>query len=271
MRRFPLSWSAAVLAAACAGGSAGPIFEYRPIDAPLRYQVNGSTKSVIDTPMGQQNQDGTIEATVTVDIGAPTDGGRNVTVVYEALETSAAGLGRLQGGEMVGKPFVGVLSSNGEMSFTGVPTIPATLARYFDPTSFLAQMLMPLPGDGTADLESWPVHVESTESTEMNISNTLDGTARVVGDTIWNGISAKIVVVEGDYQMEGSGTPTGSPAELNLVASGPATSRYVWDAARGVMLASSTEGEGEGTVSIASMGLSMPITMSSKQTIELQR
>lgn len=271
MRRVPLTWSAAILAAACAGGSAGPLFEYGPTDTPLRYQISGSTESAIETPMGAQNQGGTVEATVTVDIGGAMDGGRAVTVVYEALETSGAGVGRLGGGDLIGQRFVGVLASDGEMSFTGVPTAPATLARYFDATSFLTQMLMPLPPEGGTDLESWPVHLESTESTQMTMFSTADGTARVVGDTVWNGISAKIVVVEADYQIEGSGTPEGSPAELELVASGPVTSRYVWDATRGVMLASSTEGGGEGTVSIPSMSMSMPITMTSKQTTELQR
>jgi hypothetical protein len=221
--------------------------------------------------MGAQNQSGTIEATVTVDIGAPVDGGNRVTVVYEKFESSGAGVGRLEGGEMIGQPFGGVLASNGEMSFTEIPAIPDRLDRYFDPASFLSQMLMPLPSEGGTDLESWTVHQESVESTEMTIFSTLDGTASVVGDTVWNGIPAKIVVVEGEFQMEGSGTPTGSPAELDMIASGPATSRFVWDAARGVMLASSTEGGGEGTVTIPSMDLSMPMTLTSKQTTELQR
>ncbi len=271
MHKFLISVTAALLSGACAGGSAGPVFEYGPTDAPLRYQISGSTESAIETPMGPQNQSGTIEATVTVDIGGAVDGGRNVTVVFEALETSGTGIGQVAGGDLIGKPFVGVLAANGEMSFTGVPEVPSALARYFDPAPFLAQLLMPLPPEGGTDLESWPVHQESTESTEMTIFSTLDGTARVVGDTVWNGIPAKIVLVEGEFQMEGSGTPTGSPAELDLVASGPATSRFIWDAVRGVMLASNTDGGGEGVVSLPSMDLSMPMTINSKQTTELQR
>ncbi len=271
MRKFLIFLSLALLTSACAGGSAGPVFEYGPTDAPLRYSVSGSTDSEIDTPMGPQKQGGKVDATVTVDIGAPVAGGNSVTVVFEAFETNATGVGRLDGGAMVGKPFNGVLASNGEMSFEETPAIPDRLASYFDPTSFLAQIMMPVPPEGGTDLESWPVHQESTESTQMTLFSTMDGTARVAGDTVWNGIPAKIVLLEGEYQIEGSGTPAGAPGEIQMVASGPATTRFIWDAARGVMLASSTEGGGEGTVSLPSMDLSMPITMSSKQTVELQR
>ncbi|UCD25773.1 MAG: hypothetical protein JSW51_07640 [Gemmatimonadota bacterium] len=270
MRNLFVSLSAATIATACAGGSAGPVFEYGPSEAPLRYEISGSTESVIETPMGSQNQGGTVSATVTVEIGAQAAGGRNVIVVYEALESSGAGIGRLEGGDLIGQPFVGVVDNSGKMTFTEVPPTPTRLGNYFDPGAFLSQLLMPLPPAGGGEVGSWPVHQEVTERTEMTVTSMFDGTARVVGDTVWNGITAKVIVLEGEFQMEGSGAPTGSPAELDIIASGPGTTTYIWDAATGVMLASSAEGEGTGTVDIPSMDMSLPLTMSSKQTIELQ-
>jgi hypothetical protein len=271
MRNLFVSLSVATFATACAGGSAGPMFEYGPSEAPLRYQIDGSTESVIETPMGTQNQGGSIAATVTVEIGTPGDGGRNVTVVYEALESSGAATGRLDPGDLIGQPFRGILESDGEISFTEAPKTPSGLARYFDPSALLTQMLMPTPPGGAAGLESWPVYQQATERTEMTVTSTFEGTARVVGDTTWNGIVAKIVAVDGEFQMEGSGTPTGSPAELDMLVTGTGTSRFVWDATRGVMLASVSEGGGAGTVAIPSMDLSMPMSLTSKQTTELQR
>jgi hypothetical protein len=191
-------------------------------------------------------------------------------VIYEALESQGT-VGGLDASGLLGKPFSGVLGSDGEITFSETPPTPSELARYFDPAAFLSQLLMPLPQGGATGLESWPVHQEATERTEMTVTTVFTGTARIVGDTTWNGVAAKIVAVEGEFEMEGSGTPTGSPAELDMILTGTGTSRFVWDAARGVMLASVSEGSGTGTVAIPSMDLAMPMSLTSKQTTELQR
>ncbi|UCG85913.1 MAG: hypothetical protein JSW71_18700 [Gemmatimonadota bacterium] len=262
---------AVAVGAACAGGPAGPLFEYGPSEVPLRYEVTSETNSAIETPMGPQNVDATTNVTLTFDIGEQSDGGRRISVVIEALESQSTGIGRLEGGELIGQAFVGVLAADGSIEFTGVPETPANLRDYFDPAAFLSELLMPLPPAGGDVLESWPVHQETIERTQMTMMSTFDGTARVTGDTTWNGQPAKIVMVEGQFELAGTGTPTGSPGELEMLVTGPATTTYLWDAARGVMLSATSRGEGEGTVALLSMDITMPVTVASEQSVVLQR
>jgi len=247
------------------------MFEYGPSEVPLRYDVTSETGSSIQTPMGPQNVDATTNVTVTFEVGGPGDGGRRVVAVFEALESQSTGIGRLQGGALIGKPFVGVLAHDGSVDFTETPETPANLRDYFDPSAFLSELLMPLPPEGSGDMESWSVHQESTERTQMTMVSSFDGAARVAGDTVWAGQPAKVVIVEGQFKLEGTGTPTGSPAELEMVVSGPATMTYIWDATRGVMLSGTTRGEGEGTVALVGMDLTMAMTVTSEQRIVLQR
>ena len=271
MRSVLVPSLAAVAAAACSGTSARPMFEYGPSEVPLRYEVTSRTKSDIQTPMGPQNVDATTSVTLTFDIGAPSAGGRRVVAVFESLESQSTGIGRLQGGSLIGEPFVGVLAHDGSIDFTETPETPARLRDYFDPPAFLSGLLIPLPPEGSGDMESWEVHQETVERTQMTMTSSFDGTARMTGDTVWNGQAAKIVMVEGQFNLEGTGMPAGSPAELQMLTSGPATMTYLWDATRGVMLSATSKGEGEGTVVLVGMDISMPITVASEQSIVLQR
>jgi hypothetical protein len=271
MRRV-LAWSVAVaLVAACAGGTAGPVFEYGPSDGPLRYEVTGETKTAIQTPMGPQNVDASTNAAVTVEVGAQAEGGRRVSVVFESFESRSTGIGRLDGGALIGQTFRGILAPNGNIEFTETPATPANLRDYLDPSAFLSDLLMPLPPPGASDLESWPVQQQTVERTQMTMTSSFEGTARVVGDTVWNGQPAKVVMVEGQFNLEGTGTPAGSPAELEMLASGPATMTYLWDATRGVMLTASSQGSGDGTVALVGMDMSMTMSIESEQSVVLQR
>jgi hypothetical protein len=69
--------------------------------------------------------------------------------------------------------------------------------------------------------------------------------------------------------MDGTGTPAGSPAEVEMSATGTATARYLWDPVRGVMLAAWVTGEASGDVAVVGMDLSMPIAVQVTQTIRL--
>lgn len=271
MRRLLVPSVAVTLAAACAGGTAGPMFEYGPGGGPLRYVVTSETKTAIQTPMGPQNVDGSTNATVTVEIGAQTQGGRRVSVVLEAFETRGTGVGRLEGGALIGQTFGGILAQDGSMEFTETPPTPANLRDYVDPSAFLSDLLMPLPPSGASDLESWPVQQQTVERTQMTTTSSFEGTARVVGDTVWNGQPAKIVRVEGQFSIEGTGTPAGSPAELQMSVSGPGTMTYLWDATRGVMLTATSRGDGDGTVALVGMDMTMTMSVESEQSVVLQR
>jgi hypothetical protein len=93
----------------------------------------------------------------------------------------------------------------------------------------------------------------------MTMTSTMEGTARIVGDTVWNGQPAKLIEIRADYTLEGTGMPVGSPSELEMVLSGPGTTRAVWDAQRGVLLSATSHGNATGTVSLVGMDITMAV------------
>ncbi len=270
MRNLLVSLSAVVFATACAGGSSGPTFEYGPSSTPLRYQVSSKTESVIETPMGAQNANDTTNVTVTLQIGEQAGDGRQITAVFEEFSSQITGVGRLEGGEMLGQEFSGILAHDGTIEFTETPSIPKKLSDYIDPAAFLSEFLVPMLPPGSETAETWPVSQEYTEHTQMTMTSTMDGTARIVGDTVWNGQPAKLIEIRADYTLEGTGMPTGSPAELEMVLSGPGTIRAVWDAQRGVLLSAMSHGNATGTVSLVGMDITMAVTAESWTSIVLK-
>jgi len=84
---------------------------------------------------------------------------------------------------------------------------------------------------------------------------------------VWNGIKATVFVSEGVVLMEGTGQPQGAPSEIELVNEVEARTLYIWDHGRGVLLA--VEGAGEGGGDISTMGFSMPMTVYSSLSIQL--
>ena len=103
------------------------------------------------------------------------------------------------------------------------------------------------------------------------MTSTFEGAARFAGDTIWNGVAARLIVVEGTLEIEGSGAPAGAPAEMNLLLEGESTRLYVWDTTRRVMLASLMTGKAEGSLSISGMDLQIPARFEQKQEVTLRR
>ena len=269
MRNLLVSLSAFAFATACAGGSSGPTFEYGPSSTPLRYQVSSKTESVIETPMGAQNANDTSNVTVTLQIGEPAGDGRQVIAVFEEFNSQITGVGKIDGGEMLGQEFSGILAHDGTIEFTETPSSPKKLSDYIDPAAFLSELLVPMPPPGSEAVETWPVSQEYTEYTQVTMTNTVEGTARIVGDTVWNGQPAKLIEIRADYSLEGIGTPTGSPGELEMVLSGPGTTRAVWDAQRGVLLSATSHGSATGTVTIAGMDITLPVTAESWTSIVL--
>ncbi|MFQ6044850.1 MAG: hypothetical protein ACE5PT_00640 [Gemmatimonadales bacterium] len=259
---------------ACAGTAAAPSgLAFGPTAAPLKYQVRGYGTMDIDTPMGSMHTVDTLQATVRLEIGAPTADGWGMTAVFEDLMAAAGGdMGseRVEGGELIGRQFTGVLNRDGIIEIISAPPIPVGLSDVVDPRSVLAELLGPLPAD-PATSEPWPVRTVVTAETAVAIASTFEGTARVVGDTVWNGQPAKLIVAEGSYVAEGSGMPMGAPGEITLEMSGTSTRRYIWDAMRGVMLFAEVTLDVDGPITVAAMNMSMDAALTNRQTVELER
>jgi hypothetical protein len=266
-----VSLVASVAATACAGAGTAPVLAFGPTAGPLRYQLENYGVLDIDTPMGSQRSVDTLRATVRLEVGDPVGDGWNVSAVFEALTGSSGGdMGRqvVEGGELIGKEFRGSLSQDGAIEVDDAPPTPASLAESMDPSSILAELLGPLPTDPEAT-EPWPVRLVVTSQTALTITATYEGTARLAGDTIWNGRPARVILSEGTYVAEGSGMPPGAPSEIEMVMSGTSTRRYIWDAARSVMLASEISVEIDGPITLLGMNMSLDATATSRQVVRL--
>ena len=258
-------------AAACAATAAAPAFEFRPGTGPLRYSRSAVRTQMIETPMGSQEGTSGGVATIVLDIGEPTGDGLQVSAVFESLEVDAGEAGRFEGGDLLGQRFSGILSSDGMIVITYAPETPSTLRNVFDPKEVLANLMLPLPPEADAEVQSWPVNREWVSETAYTIHLASRGTARVVGDTTWNGLLAKVIIDEGEGEISGSGSPPGGPGEIEFSGTGSYTSRYLWDPERGIMLESVTEATMAGELSIAEMGMVMPFEITIQDTAELQR
>lgn len=270
IRYFTLA--AMVAVTACAGKAAAPGLAFGPTGGPLVYEVATYGSIDIDTPMGSQRSHDTLQATVRLEIGAPVGDQWQVSAVFEALRASSGGdMGRqsAEGGELIGQEFKGALLQNGVIDVTEAPAAPTGLADLIDPSALLAEILGPLPADPETT-EPWPVRTVVTSRTVLTVTVTYEGTARIAGDTTWNGRPARIIVSEGSYVLEGSGTPPGAPGEIEMQMTGTSQRRYIWDAARGVMLASEITVEADGPITLQMMNLSMEATATSRQVVRLR-
>ncbi len=175
----------------------------------------------------------------------------------------------LDGGDLVGKEFRGTIAPSGLITVSERPETSGALADVMDPTSVFANLLAPLPPEERA--ESWPVSSSISSYAALNTTTDFDGVARFAGDTVWNGLAARIILAEGTVRLEGTGLPQGAPAEIQMSLSGQSTARYLWDPQRGVMVASELRNSLDGMISIESMGMSFPATVTNRQTVELKQ
>ena len=81
MARRLLSTASLFFVLACAS-SGGPIFEFAPSDAPLRYDANTYARLAVETPDGNMVSQDTVWSTVAIEIGSPNEGGRSVSTRF---------------------------------------------------------------------------------------------------------------------------------------------------------------------------------------------
>jgi hypothetical protein len=160
-----------------------------------------------------------------------------------------------------------VLAGNGEVEVTSAPEITAQGVTTDDMIELVTGVAFPLPPGGDSSAQSWPHHLTTPVASGMEGKVVYDGTASFAGDTTWNGIPARVIVSEGSWKLTGTGMPEGAPAEVELVLEGTSTTSYLWDPARGVLLAMDATSEGDGDVS--TMGFTMPMVTTSVGTAEL--
>ncbi|MBT8461395.1 MAG: hypothetical protein KJO44_02655 [Gemmatimonadetes bacterium] len=264
-------WAVAILLAAGACSSGGPIYTFQPTDVPLRYALSSEGGNDIETPAGAQGATYSSQATMTMEVGNPTDAGTPFTITIESivLETGGdfGGTTMDLSEDLAGKPFTGTMAPDGSLTFAEVPEFARDNLSISDMQRVVSALLFPLPPGGDMAIGSWAHRVTLPMGGGLEGESAYDGMISMAGDTVWNGIPATLFVSEGVVLMEGSGQPQGAPSEIDLVNEVEARTLYFWDHARGVLLA--IEGSGEGGGDISTMGFSMPMAVYSQLSIQL--
>lgn len=255
------------------GGASRPIYQFGLSEAPLRYRITQRASMSVETPVGEQGSTDSTHATVAIEIGEPIAGGHRVSATFEVLELWEGGdfgIRHATGGDLIGAPFTGTLSPSGRIAVATAPAVPAEITAMADPSEIIADLLPPLPPGGGATTGSWPHNTSATLQVVMSIETRYQGTARFAGDTTWNGVAARIIVSEGTVETTARGTPRGAPGEIEMVQTGTSRTIYVWDARRGVMLASRSTIEAEGEVELLEMQMSLRVVYKGDREIQLQ-
>ncbi|MGD8867235.1 MAG: hypothetical protein PVI01_06385, partial [Gemmatimonadales bacterium] len=249
-------------------------YEFRPTDGPLRYRLREYGTLRVETPVGVQTATDSTHAVVAIDVAGDSDGGREVMISFDELESWAGGdfpRRHVTGTELVGHPFIGVLQPSGLIDVSTTPEIPEDLAAAIDPTALVTRLLPPLPPGGEASAPPWPHRAKVTINTATHIELTYDGTASFAGDTTWDGRSGRVIVWEGIVTGGGRGRPAGAPGEVEFDYTGRYVTHYIWDPATGVMLASTMTSESEGELEVKEMQSVMPITHRGRTQVTLAR
>jgi hypothetical protein len=262
------------LALAGCAGSGGAIYEFRPTETPLQYEVSDSSVFLIQSPMGEQRFVDSVRAVLAIEIGQGDTVSHPVSAVFESLDLWSGGDSPEQhffAGDLVGKPFHGTLSPTGSIAVDETPEISDQLREIADPITLFSELLAPLPPDRTGTAEPWPHRTSYSVDAPMATEASYDGTAHFAGDTTWNGRPARIILSEGLTTVTARGTPAAAPGEVEFTYTGRSTTRYVWDPERGVMLASNAIMKTEGQLELIGMQMVMPISYDGTREVVLRR
>lgn len=267
------AWAAvcsAVLTLAGCSGSRPGVYEYQPTGAPLRYEIRASAESVVETPGGPQRVSVEALATLSLRFGAATSRGRRFDATFESASLAALAEGQrteIETSGLEGARYGGFLGAGGTIELTDEPDLPPDLRAQSDWVSFVTDLLFPPPPGGEETPGGWPHDYVLSIATSIVATAEYHGTVRFAGDTTWNGRPARLLISEGLATSYGSGTPEGAPEEIVFRLEGRKVRRYVWDPARGVLLAALLDGESAGEV--RAVGYDLPMTRRSRQEARL--
>lgn len=264
--------AATVLLVACAGSGREPIYDLRPSASPLTYVRSTEGSNEVETPAGPQGATYGSEATIVLEIGEAIDGGRSFRALVQSFSYETGGDFGSTSDDLTdvvsGQPFRGVMSPDGDLTFRDMPEFTRGVMSEQDMQGVVAELLFPLPPGGDPAAGPWPHRTTLPAGGGLEGTSVYEGTVSLAGDTVWNGIAARVMISEGIVTVQATGQPSGAPAEIQVTNAVAARTVYVWDPARGVLLAARATGSGGGDVS--TMGFTMPMTVHSESLISLQ-
>lgn len=265
-------WVALAAFASACGGSRAPVYTLRQSESPLRYSISTEGSQTVETPNGPAGGGYDTDAVLLLAFGGEMSGGRSFSAIFESFDStleSQMGEQKIDGTPATNQVFRGSVTTTGAIEIREKPEV--TVGAY-DQNSLLAMfpdLLTPLPPGGEPVDGSWPHAYVLPSGGGLEGETSYTGSARFAGDTTWNGIAARVIVSEGRVHAEGTGTPQGAPAEVELAAEGDSRSVYVWDPEAGVLLAMRAESQSDGLVT--TMGFDLPLELTSIREAQLVR
>ena len=245
--------------------------EYRADTGPLRYDISVEQLNTTDTPIGVRGTSIRTSAVVVLEIGGQEGDGLLYSAVFESLHIEVGDQSSVEVDAVIGMQFTGVLANDGLVLLRDGPELPAQLRSVFDPERLLAELLPALPPVSGSKDGAWTVEREYSSEGTVSITSVFQGKARVVGDTTWNGLKANLIVGTGTVGVLGGGAPADAPAEIDIIAGGEFTERHIFEAERGIVLASAWESESTGFAMMTEMDIEMPYRQVRKGIAELRR
>ena len=261
--------TAAALASACGGGRA-PVYSFQPSETPLRYSINTEGSQTVETPNGPAGGGYDTQAVLLLAFGDEMTSGRSFSAIFETFEStmeSQMGKQKVDGSVVTGQVFRGSVDSSGAIEIREKPEVKVGAYDQNSLAAMFPDLLTPLPPGGESVEGSWPHAYVLPSGGGLEGETSYTGTARFAGDTTWNGIAARVIVSEGRVHADGTGTPQGAPAEVELNADGDASAVYVWDPEAGVLLAMKAESQSMGLVT--TMGFDLPLELTSTREAQL--
>ena len=270
MYRQNIAVATVVALAACGGTrtAAEPIYELRATEAPLRYGLEATQVTVIELPTGDEQQiETSMDAVLTLSYGEATSEGLPFVLTFDELDAAMQGAPGADLSTIIGETIRGIVGSDGEISVQEAPDVDVPGFDAAGLAELVGPLMIPLPPDGDAEAESWPLERSRPVGGGMSGTSSFGGTVSFMPETEWRGEPARILVSEGDLRQRASGQPPGAPGEIDVDLEGESTTTYAWDPLRGVVLHVNQAAELEG--SIGMQGMALPMTTSAEQVFEL--
>jgi hypothetical protein len=263
--------AAALALAACGGARTAPepIYELRATEAPLRYGLEATQRTVVELPTGDEQEIQTsMSALLTLSYGEATPDGLPFVLTIDELEAAMPGAPGADLSAIIGEPIRGVMGSEGDVSVDEAPQIDVPGFDAASLAELIGPLMIPLPPDGDAEAESWPLERSRAVGGGLSGTSRFDGTVSFTPETEWRGAAARILVAAGHLRQRASGQPPGAPGEVDVDLEGESTTTYAWDPIRGVVLHVNRVVELEGALSM--QGMALPMTTNADQTFDLQ-
>jgi len=262
---------------ACAGpGGVAPSggLSYKVPDTPsLVYVSQGHQNISIDAAgMGTMTMQANSDATLDVSF-SPDPAGVKVTATFQKVSASMSqpmgGSVTASESDIVGD-LVFTMDETGRGTVVSLPEVKGMADQLVSPASFVHEFFPRLPGRTVAPGESWTDTIQYDLDTSQGSASTHSVlTYTLVGDTVVDGMSLLNIRYEGTADVMGSGNQEGM--EVIQSASGNVAGMFLWDAARGIMVAGESSQDMDGTVEVPAAGMPpMPMTVTGSGTVRLQ-